>query len=130
MEQIVAARVDLPYEARTRLLIESRIALWDVCAGACRSGSLDSAIRSSTITPNDFCAFFTAHTDIVLICFNGRRAATFYESKVLKALPKTVQDIPRMVLPSTSPANTSKSFEEKLLCWRDALRATFPVTTG
>ena len=36
---------DLPYPNRIDQLKENGIALWDVCASACRTGSLDSRIE-------------------------------------------------------------------------------------
>jgi hypoxanthine-DNA glycosylase len=62
--KIIAARVgDFPadYSGRVRVLIEQRVALWDVLAAATRSGSLDAAIGDDAI-PNHFPAFFHTHT--------------------------------------------------------------------
>ena len=42
------------YEARLRMLLRHRIALWDSIASCEREGSLDSAIRAAK--PNDFTA--------------------------------------------------------------------------
>ena len=72
--KIIASRVlDLPPDhAAVRVLIEQRIALWDVLAAATRSGSLDADIADDVI-PNNFQAFFHAHPGIRLIGFNRRR---------------------------------------------------------
>src|ERR1700735_3158061 len=67
--KIIAARVpDLPadYAGRVRVLIEHRIALWDVLAAATRSGSLDADIADDAIS-NNFRAFFHVHPHIRLV---------------------------------------------------------------
>src|ERR1700736_4208204 len=69
--KVIATQVpDLPtdYAGRVRVLIEQRVALWDVLAAATRSGSLDADIAEDAI-PTNFRAFFTAHSDIRLIGF-------------------------------------------------------------
>ena len=117
MKELVGASPDLSYADRTLRLVEKGIALWDVCLAGNRAGSLDSAIKLSSVVPNDFGAFLDIHTDIRLICFNGLKAAEIFRRKVLPNLPADVRLIRREVLPSSSPANTSMLFEQKLCCW-------------
>lgn len=117
--KIIAARVpELPadYARRVRVLIEQRIALWDVLAAATRSGSLDTDIADDAI-PNNFRAFFRAHPDIRLIGFNGGTAAKLYDRHVLPTLTEPQRSIERTTLPSTSPAHAGLSFAEKLTRW-------------
>jgi TDG/mug DNA glycosylase family protein len=116
---IIAARLpDLPadYAGRVRVLTSERIALWDVLAAATRSGSLDADIADDAI-PNNFRAFFHAHPDIGLIGFNGRTAAKLYERHVVPTLSEAQRAIPRMTLPSTSPAHAGLPFAEKAARW-------------
>ena len=82
MGELAGASPDLPYTDRLRLLKENGIALWDVCAAGQRSGSLDSAIRLSTVETNDFSGFLRAHAGVGLICFNGKKAKEIYDRKV------------------------------------------------
>ena len=103
MGALVGATPQLSYPQRTKKLLENRIALWDVCAEAERSGSMDKDILRSTIVPNDFAAFLRTHAQIGKICCNGSEAARLFR---------------RLVLPSTSPAHAAMSFDEKLLRWR------------
>jgi len=110
-----------PYAERIAKLQQHGIALWDVCASGCRTGSLDSKIIRSTIVPNDFAAFFDDHPEIQLICFNGTTAEEIYRKKVLPTLPPNTQMIERRLLPSTSPANARMGFAEKLSRWRSVL---------
>ena len=117
--KIVAARnPDLPsdYASRVAVLIEHRIALWDVLAAATRSGSLDAAIADDVI-PNNFRAFFHIHPHVKLVCFNGRTAAKLYERHVLPTLTNSQRAIARDTLPSTSGAHASLPFAKKVARW-------------
>jgi len=110
-------RVDLTpdYERRRKLLLDNRIALWDVLKACVREGSADSAIMEEK--PNDFVEFFSAHKAIRVVAFNGKNAATFFERHVGKMVK-----IPRIILPSTSPANGWLNYQGKIEQWRSILR--------
>ena len=98
------------YEQRKCLLVNNRIALWDVLEACVREGSLDSAIEQEV--PNDFDSFLKAHPHIQTIYFNGQKAAKFFKQHV------AVSDrYHQVTLPSTSPANAGMSFEKKLMEW-------------
>ena len=107
------------YDERARQLCKHRIALWDVLRSSVRPGSMDADIRTDTARPNDFAGFFAAHGDIELIAFNGRKAAQLFQ-RFVEPLEVAV-GVPRVGLPSTSPAYASLSFSGKLAAWRDAL---------
>ena len=111
-----------PYEARLKQLLHHRIALWDVCAAAERPGSLDASIRSATVVPNEFSAFFAEHPEIVRVCFNGQHAAKLFQRLVRASLPANFE-CEWVTLPSTSPANASVSLEDKRRAWAQALRS-------
>ena len=107
------------YRERCRKLVELRIALWDVLESSFRPGSMDADISLSEAQPNDFKVFFDEHESIRLIAFNGRKAEELFARLVV---PLGIADaIPRVVLPSTSPAYASLSFSGKVAAWRDAL---------
>ena len=130
--KIIAARVpNLPadYAGRVRLLIEQRVALWDVLAAATRSGSLDADIAEDAI-PNNFRAFFNAHSDIRLIGFNGATAAKLYERHVIATLADAQRSIVRDTLPSTSAAHASLSFAKKAARWSALWSDVAVKTTG
>ena len=60
-----------------------------------------------------FSVFFREHPNITLIAFNGNKSAAFFKKHVgfdKKYIYTT--------LPSTSPANAGKSFEQKLAEWK------------
>jgi hypoxanthine-DNA glycosylase len=111
----------LDYAARVAALVARRVALWDVCAAAVRPGSLDAGIRRDTIVVNDFAGFLRAHPGIERLCFNGGAAFELYERRVLPALPADLQALPRLRLPSTSPAHAGMARAAKLAQWREAL---------
>lgn len=117
MGELFGAAPDLPYARRLEILCENRIALWDVCAGAEREGSLDSAIRAPRA--NDFGAFFDAHREIEKICFNGQTARKFFDRLVAPDLPRD-RALRLATLPSTSPAHTL-AFAQKLKAWRSEI---------
>ena len=124
MGSLFGATPDLPYAQRMQALTQAGVALWDVCASAHRIGSLDSAIKHHTA--NDFEAFFAAHPNIELVCFNGQKAAALYRKSVYGKLPPAMQLLPARILPSTSPAHAGLCYEEKLRQWSSGLAS--PVT--
>ncbi len=107
---------EMDYESRTAAVRAAGIAIWDVYASCERAGSLDSAIRNGT--PNDFAGLrksaLAGRHDLPRICFNGQAAGRF--APQLQAL-----GFATLILPSTSPANATWSFERKLAAWREGL---------
>ena len=98
------------YEERKSILVENRIALWDVLESCVREGSLDSAIEQETV--NDFDSFLKTHSNITHIYFNGQKAAHYFKQYV------SFSDTYHLsILPSTSPAYASMSFEKKRCAW-------------
>jgi hypoxanthine-DNA glycosylase len=98
------------YEIRKALLDKNKIALWDVLQYCERIGSLDSAIKNETA--NNFEHFLEQHPHIKTILFNGQKAAAFFKKYVQLKKPYTL-----ITLPSTSPANASKTYQSKLEEW-------------
>jgi hypoxanthine-DNA glycosylase len=115
--RILAAALDLPlsnmdYAAKLAAVKAAGIAIWDVYAACERAGSLDAAIRNGQ--PNDFSLLQKSAPQLRRVCFNGQTAGKF--APQLSAL-----GCETLVLPSTSPANATWSFERKLAAWRQAL---------
>jgi double-stranded uracil-DNA glycosylase len=117
MGTLFGASPDILHEQRLELLRRHRVALWDVCASAHRPGALDASIRWASVVPNDFAAFFAAHRELRLVCFNGRVAAELYRRRVLPGLAQNLSELRYETLPSTSPAHAGVSFEHKLERW-------------
>lgn len=98
------------YEDRKALIINNKVALWDVLQVCERQGSLDSAIKNEVA--NDFNQFMKSHPNIKHIFFNGQKAASYFKKYVILDT-----NYETTTLPSTSPANAGKTFEQKLLEW-------------
>ncbi len=99
------------YAERLTFLTENKIALWDICRLGIRKGSLDSNIRQEI--PNDIPQLVTEHPTIQSIFFNGKKAEQLFK----KYFERQTQ-ITYITLLSTSPANASYSFEQKLENWQ------------
>lgn len=98
-------------EEKRTLLVENRIALWDVAHSCVREGSLDSAIRVPQ--PNDFARLFEKCACIEKILFNGSMAKQLF----LKLVGPIPEKYAWALVPSTSPAYT-KPMEWKMEIWR------------
>ena len=99
----------LPYPVRTLQLMDHHIALWDVVCTCSRAGSADAMIQSPVF--NDLAGFFTASPSLHLVILNGSSAGRYYHRLNIPA------SVPAVVLPSTSPANTRYSLDEKIKRW-------------
>ncbi len=108
---------DVPYPQRLQRLTDAGVALWDVCHSARRPGSLDADIDRRSVTPNDFAGLFQRCPGIERIGLNGAAAARLYAQLVLPALSPRWQQLPRVALPSTSPAHAAMSLAEKRARW-------------
>ena len=116
MGELVDAAPALPYEARIQKLKSAGIALWDVLASCTRHSSMDADIEADSICANDFASFFRAHPHITHVFFNGTMAEQCFHKYVSPVLKN--RQLHYLRLPSTSPANASMSYEQKLEAWR------------
>lgn len=116
MGELVGATPTLEYTQRIEMLQKSGIALWDVLQSCLRVGSLDSAIATDSLIPNDFAAFFAQYPHIRRVYFNGTKAENCFHQHVLPSLPNLALQCSR--LPSTSPAHAALSYAQKLVAWR------------
>jgi hypoxanthine-DNA glycosylase len=114
MGELFGAGPELDYRRRLEILVENRIALWDVIAACHRPGSLDSAIRDADLVTNDFEGFLAHHQHIERICFNGQKASSLFRKRVLPSLATRYEYI---TLPSTSPAHAARNYARKLDAW-------------
>ena len=109
------------YIDRVASLDRYGIMLWDVVHSAHREGSLDSNIERSGLRVNDF-SFVVNSACLEIIAFNGAAAEKLFKRHVLDAWVSKelmLDQLPTMVrMPSTSPANASQSFEQKLSKWQ------------
>jgi hypoxanthine-DNA glycosylase len=103
----------LPYDDRVKYLLKNHIALWDSVARCVRPGSMDADIKHAE--PNDFESLFAKCPLITKVFFNGQAAHKLF---VKHAGKMNLPELELIVLPSTSPANASISYEKKLDAWR------------
>ena len=105
------------YEEKKQMLVNSRIALWDVAGEAVRKGSMDNAIRDAV--PNDIAGLLQENKTIKTVVFNGKTAERLYDRHFDR-----LDGILYLSMPSTSPANATFSFDRlcnewgKVLCKR------------
>jgi len=105
------------YKQRKNTLIKNNIALWDVLQSCYRQGSLDTAIKMDSVIVNDFFQFFTRHTEIKKVCFNGAKAETVYIKYVLPTVKQQFGYLEYVRLPSTSPAHATMTLRQKTDAW-------------
>lgn len=117
MGDLFDAGPESTYANRVLTLQRNGIAVWDVLLSSVRHGSMDAAIDISTAKPNDFAAFFAAHPNLELICFNGKKAQQLYERLVAPRIGGNIGGLKFKSMPSTSPAYASMSIEEKVRQW-------------
>ena len=97
---------------RGEWLLDHGLGVWDVYAACEREGSLDAAIRAPVA--NDIAGLQLPR--LAAIAHNG--GESFKHARHTRAL-----GVPVYLLPSTSPANASWSFERKLAAWREVFVA-------
>jgi double-stranded uracil-DNA glycosylase len=110
-----------PYADRCEILRRHGVALWDVIGRCERPSSLDADIRDETVVVNDFGAFFRAHPRLAWIAFNGTKAEQSFRRLVEPRVPAAAAGLPRVRLPSTSPAHAARTRQQKRDLWRAAL---------
>lgn len=103
------------YNTKIALLTQNKIALWDVLQYCEREGSSDNTIAEEY--PNDFNSFFADHPHIRSVIFNGSNASDYFHKYI--GFTKEYQ---YFTLPSTSPANTWSTKEEKVKVWCNAVQ--------
>jgi TDG/mug DNA glycosylase family protein len=119
MKELCNASLELPYSERIAALQNAGIALWDVLQACDREGSLDGNIRKESEVANDLPGLIAEYRSIQAIGFNGSKACMVFRRLVLPRLNRKIADqLVLHPLPSTSPANAGKTFEDKLRQWR------------
>jgi len=109
------------YARRLEVLKSLRVALWDVLQQCRREGSLDSNIEKESEHPNDIAGLLKKLPQVRKICFNGQKAFSSFKRHVLKVAPELEHRYQLVVLPSTSPANASQSYQSKFARWQTEL---------
>lgn len=110
----------ISYEQRVAAVKQANIAIWDVLQACQRDGSLDTNIEKDSMVANDFAGFFSQHTKIQRVVFNGATAETIFRRQVLPTLRDT-RGMTFTRLPSTSPAHAGMTMDAKASAWRSEL---------
>lgn len=112
--RVLALLTDYPtpktIDEKKKLLLENRIALWDVIKSCGITGSSDSSIKN--VVPNDLSKILV-NSKIKTIYLNGGTAFKLY-----KKYCENDKNIEAIKLPSTSPANVAYSVERLLSEWK------------
>ncbi len=110
LSNIFESEVPSTIEDKKRLILNNRLALWDVIAECEITGSSDSSIKN--VIPNDI-GKILADSNIKAIFVNGRTAEKYYIRFTEPIIGKKA-----IRLPSTSPANAAWSLEALCAEWR------------
>lgn len=101
-------------EEKKKLVLENRLAMWDVIQSCEIEGSADSTI--SNVTANDL-SIILENSRVDRIFVNGKTAEKYYKKYTY---PKT--GIKAICLPSTSPANAAWSIDRLVEAWKIILK--------
>ena len=97
-------------EEKKKMILDNRLAMWDVIASCEIEGSADSTIRN--VIPNDL-SIIVGNSKVDRIFVNGKTAEKYYKKYIF---PQT--GIKAICLPSTSPANAAWSIGRLIEEWR------------
>lgn len=103
------------YQEKQQCLLKHHLGLWDSLQLCQREGSLDSDICEEQ--PNDFAKLLKEYPSVRFLLFNGQAAFKFFKKYHCPILEKMSFHI----LPSTSPANASITYSDKLNAWKQQL---------
>lgn len=110
---MLEADVPQTVEEKKKLLLDNKIAIWDVIESCTIQGSSDTSIRDVAV--NDF-SVILENSKIEKIYVNGTKAYELYHKYAEK---KT--GIKAVKLPSTSPANAAWSLEKLCKAWKEEI---------
>ena len=111
---VLSCPVSVSIQEKKEMLLEHRIALWDVIESCDIVGSSDSSIKN--VVPADV-GMLLEKAAIDRIYANGKKAGSLYRKYIF---PKT--KMPVTALPSTSPANAAWSLEKLAEMWGKEIR--------
>lgn len=100
-------------DEKRRLLLDSGIALWDVCGECEVTASADASIKRVAV--NDLAPIFAA-AKIEAVFTNGRTAHELYMKHLF-----SVWGLNAVYLPSTSPANAAMNYDKLKSIWQNEL---------
>ena len=114
LARIFEAETPVTIEEKRTLVLDNRLALWDVIRSCEIDGSADSTIKA--VVPNDLSVILD-NAPIKRIFVNGKKAFALYQ----KYIEPTI-GIRARVLPSTSPANASYNLDRLYEIWNREIK--------
>ena len=114
LARIFEAETPVTIEEKRTLVLDNRLALWDVIRSCEIDGSADSTIKA--VVPNDL-SVILENAPIKRIFVNGKKAFALYQ----KYIEPTI-GIRARVLPSTSPANASYNLDRLYEIWNREIK--------
>lgn len=108
ISKILNVKEPITIEDKTKLILNNKLAIYDVIKSCEIQGSSDSSIKNVEI--NDI-NYIINNSSIEKIIFNGNKAYELYNKYEKNKFSNT------KVLPSTSPANARYSFEKLYKMW-------------
>lgn len=115
MADLFAIEIDCEYQHRIDQIKQLPVILWDTIKACHREGSLDSSIKSNQLEANDIPALLQHYPDVQLVACNGATSERYFNRLVKGQLEYQIEVLR---LPSTSPANATMSYRQKLAAWR------------
>ena len=106
---------ELEYKKKLQILLDNKIALWDVIQSCEREGSLDSNIQNEK--PNEISKLLKQYKNIKIICLNGNKSYSAFK----KHFPELLKKYKCVKLPSTSPANARYRLDDLIKEWRNVI---------
>ncbi len=101
-------------DEKKEMLLKHKIAIWDVIKSCDIIGSADNSIKN--VVPNNLYIIFK-NANIENIYVNGNQALNLYNKYLLPIIK-----IKATLLPSTSPANATYSFEKLCTIWQAKIK--------
>lgn len=109
LSNILNCRKPETLEEKKNMLLDNKIALWDVVCSCKITGSSDSSIKN--VTPNDISVILEV-ANISSIFANGKMAYRLYKKYIMPVAGHDILD-----LPSTSSANAGYSLDSLVEAW-------------
>lgn len=106
---------DLNYKNKLKVLLNNKIALWDVIESCNREGSLDTDIKNEI--PNNIPDLLKQYPNIKGIIFNGGKSYSAFK----KHFPKLLKQYKCYKMPSSSPANAKYKLENLYEEWKTTI---------
>lgn len=101
-------------DEKKEMLLKHKIAIWDVIKSCDIIGSADNSIKN--VVPNNLDIIFK-NANIENIYVNGNQTLNLYNKYLLPIIK-----IKATLLPSTSPANATYSFEKLCTIWQAKIK--------